>query len=311
MRDIRRRQITILAGCVSFSLAILALGRYAAADDVRVVVWDEQQPAQKAAYDNFLGNEIAKHLQGRPGLQVKSVCLADDEQGLSDDVLDNCDVLVWWGHVRQREISVEKGRDIVRRIKAGQLSLLTLHSAHWSRPFIEAMFERSREDALAKLSPEDRAKAELKEIPPRLYSAPKADAPLTPSATYERAVDGHTVVTLKLPNCCFPLYRVKGEPSHFKTLLPEHPIARGVPAKFTIERTEVYGEPFHVPKPDAVVFEERWDAGEWFRNVMIWQLGKAHVVYFRPGHEPYPIFKQEETLRILENAVRWLGGEGE
>jgi hypothetical protein len=25
---------------------------------VRVVVWDEQQPAQKKAYANFLGNEI-------------------------------------------------------------------------------------------------------------------------------------------------------------------------------------------------------------------------------------------------------------
>ena len=25
----------------------------------------------------------------------------------------------------------------------------------------------------------------------------------------------------------------------------------------------MYSEPFHVPKPDAVIFEERWDKGEW------------------------------------------------
>jgi trehalose utilization protein len=31
------------------------------------------------------------------------------------------------------------------------------------------------------------------------------------------------------------------------------------------------------------------------------------VFYFRPGHETYPVFKQPEPLRVVENAVRWLG----
>jgi len=35
---------------------------------IRVVVWDEQQPAQKQAYENFLGNAIADHLGKQPGL---------------------------------------------------------------------------------------------------------------------------------------------------------------------------------------------------------------------------------------------------
>jgi trehalose utilization protein len=35
-------------------------------------------------------------------------------------------------------------------------------------------------------------------------------------------------------------------------------------------------------------------------------LGKGRVFYFRPGHETYPVFKQEAVLRILSNAVRWL-----
>ena len=43
------------------------------AKPVRVVVWDEQQPQQKEAYDNFLGNAIARYLEGRarPGRQVR------------------------------------------------------------------------------------------------------------------------------------------------------------------------------------------------------------------------------------------------
>jgi len=39
----------------------------ASAADVRVVVWDEQQPRQKLALENFLGNAFAGHLKMRPG----------------------------------------------------------------------------------------------------------------------------------------------------------------------------------------------------------------------------------------------------
>ena len=43
---------------------------------IRVVVWDEQQPAQKQAYENFLGNAIAEHLTKQPGLRVISANLS-------------------------------------------------------------------------------------------------------------------------------------------------------------------------------------------------------------------------------------------
>src|SRR6266702_4610222 len=95
----------------------------AEAGPVRVVVWDEQQPAQKKAYVNFLGNEIAEHLRGRPGLSVRSVRLDDAKQGLSDDVLEQCDVLVWWGHVRQREIKPASRPNCTSTPRAGTASV--------------------------------------------------------------------------------------------------------------------------------------------------------------------------------------------
>jgi trehalose utilization protein len=70
----------------------------------------------------------------------------------------------------------------------------------------------------------------------------------------------------------------------------------------------MYNEPFHVPPPDEVVFEEKWDKGEHFRSGCVWQVGNGRVFYFRPGHETYPVYQQAEPLRVLENAVRWLGG---
>jgi trehalose utilization protein len=272
---------------------------------VRVVVWDEQQPQQKDAYDNFLGNAIAEYLKSRPGFTVRSVKLGDPGQGLSD-VLHDCDVLIWWGHVRHAEVTPETGRRIVERIKAGKLSLIALHSAHWSAPFVEAMHARATEDALKSLSEEQRRTAKVTFVRPPRFVAPKRNEPMTPSVKKQTDVDGTVQLEVTLPRCVFPAWRADGKPSHVTTLLPDHPIAAGIPQQFDIPQTEMYDEPFHVPQPDAVIFEEKWDIGEHFRSGCVWDLGKGKVFYFRPGHEIYPVYKQEIPLRILENASRWL-----
>lgn len=304
----RRRGIASFIGAWLACLAFVASAQNAR---VRVLVWDEQQPQQRLAYSNFLGNEIAAYLRKQPGLEVLSARLADRDQGLPTEVLDNTDVLIWWGHVRHKEITPEKGREIVRRIKAGKLSLIALHSAHWSTPFVEAMYERARIDALAALPPDERATAVIVETNryPNFFTPPKYDAALTPSALYRKMPDGKVTITLSLPNCCFPAYRPDAMPSRVRVLEPEHPIMRGLPTTFEVRQTEMYDEPFHVPAPDRVLFEERWAPGEWFRSGSLWQLGDGKVFYFRPGHELYPVFKQPETLKILENAVRWLPGK--
>src|SRR5437763_119059 len=116
---------------------------------IRVLVWDEQQPAQKQAYgDKFLGETIAAHLAKNPAFKVTSAAMpekgkTDSDPALSADSLDKTDVLIWWGHQRQREVKWETADAIVERIKANKLALITLHSAHWSSPFIRAMNARS------------------------------------------------------------------------------------------------------------------------------------------------------------------------
>ncbi len=92
-------------------LALSFMPRVTADEPIRVLVWDEQQPAQKEAYDNFLGNTIAEHLRSKPGLQVRSSSIQDGEQGVAPAVLDFAQVIVWWGHVRHSEIKSELGKD--------------------------------------------------------------------------------------------------------------------------------------------------------------------------------------------------------
>lgn len=297
----------LLAACCWALLALVPRLDAASTDPVRVLVWDERQPRQKEAYTNWLGNQIAAHLQTIPGLSVRSAALDDPQQGLAD--LDHTDVLVWWGHVRQMEIEPPVARDIVRRIVEGRLSLIALHSAHWSRPFVEAMNERARRDAVNALPPGERATAVLVEtnLMPRALMAPKYSDRLTPSALYRKPIGGPVQIELTLPNCCFPAYRGDGKPSEIRVLLPAHPIARGLPPVFTIPHTEMYDEPFHVPPPDEVVLEERWASGEWFRSGMVWNLGQGKVVYFRPGHETYPVYFDPNALAVIANACRWLG----
>ena len=79
------KQLCFLLG----ALLVLLQSELHAADPIRVLVWDEQQPEQKQAYgERFLGETIAAHLEKLPDLVVKSVKLDEAGQGLSDAVLD-------------------------------------------------------------------------------------------------------------------------------------------------------------------------------------------------------------------------------
>jgi trehalose utilization protein len=289
----------------SLSLAPLCLLQAADPKPVQVLVWDEQQPAQKQAYGElFLGETIAKHLTQKGGLTVKTARLDDPQQGLDDATLDSTDVLIFWCHRRVKEQDDARMEAVVKRVLDGKLALIALHSAHWAKPFVRLMQERAKADALAQLPETERASAQWEftnEQP--YYKGVTFNTPPTPALTREGSV-----WRLALPLCVFPAWRADGAPGHLTALLPQHPIAAGLPPHWDIPQTEMYGEPFHVPAPDEVVFEEKWDKGERFRSGCVWTVGKGRVFYFRPGHETYPVFLQPEPLRVVENAVRWLGG---
>ena len=294
-------------------LLLAALGGFlfcssALAGPVRVLIWDEQQPDQKKGYgEHFLGETIGAHLAAQAGLTVKTVALSSPEQGLDAAALDGADVLIWWGHVKHQQVSIARVEEVVKRVQAGKLALIALHSAHWSQPFVRLMQERAKEDARAKVPEADRAAAKFEFTNDAAIGVGvRRDAELTPSLSHEG-----NVWKLRLPACVFPAWRADGAPGHMTTLLPEHPIAKGLPEHWDVEHTEMYDEPFHIPAPDAVIFEEKWDKGEHFRSGCLWKVGAGKVFYFRPGHETFPVYQQAAPLRVLENAVRFLAPGGD
>ena len=273
--------------------------------DIRVVVWDERQEAQKTAYPNYLGNYIAEQLTAAGGFKVTSVSLKDANQGLTSELLDNTDVLVWWGHQKHGEVKDELAADIVKRIQSGKLSLVALHSAHFAKPFTMAMDARTMEDVNKSLTAEERAKAKIITHAAQ-RGLVKADAAKTPNWTKKVEADGSITVDVNLPVCCFNSVHAEGLKSHITVMRARHPIAKGIPATFDIPHTEVYAGVFHVPTPDAVIFHEKWDTNEEFDAGCLWKLGKGRVFYYRPGHETFQVFQQKENMSIVENAIRFV-----
>jgi trehalose utilization protein len=90
------------------------------------------------------------------------------------------------------------------------------------------------------------------------------------------------------------------------TVSASHPVARCVPHPLELERQEMYGEFFDIPRPDELVFVSSFSGGEVFRSGCCFRRGSGRVFYFSPGHETYPVYYHRGVRRVLANAVAWV-----
>jgi trehalose utilization protein len=110
---------------------------------INVLVWneyadDQKNPEVTNVYPKSMHITIADFLNNDPAIQAKTAVLADEEQGLSDAVLDDTDVLIWWGHTSHDKVDDRIAKRVVDRVQRGMGSIF-LHSAHRSKPFIALM----------------------------------------------------------------------------------------------------------------------------------------------------------------------------
>ena len=109
---------------------------------MKVLVWNEnihekKKPEVAEIYPKGIHGCIADFLKD-DDVEVRCATLDDEECGLTEEILADTDVLIWWGHAGHNEVPDE----IVERIHkyvVGGMGLIALHSAHFSKIFKKVM----------------------------------------------------------------------------------------------------------------------------------------------------------------------------
>jgi trehalose utilization protein len=106
---------------------------------IRVTVWGEfrhekKNPKVAAIYPEGMHETIAGFLRKHDGLDVGTATLDQPEHGLTQEVLDKTDVLIWWGHMAHGEVKDEIVARVKTRVLEG-MGLIVLHSGHYSKIF--------------------------------------------------------------------------------------------------------------------------------------------------------------------------------
>lgn len=106
---------------------------------VRVTVWGENvhertEEHVRERYPDGMHGAIAAGLEQLlgDGVQTRTATLDQPEHGLPQEVIDQTDVLTWWGHIAHDQVQDA----IVDRVHAavlGGMGLLVLHSGHYSK----------------------------------------------------------------------------------------------------------------------------------------------------------------------------------
>ncbi|GGP08532.1 ThuA domain-containing protein [Oceanobacillus neutriphilus] len=221
---------------------------------MNIVVWNENRHEKTnetvaSIYPDGIHGAIASFLK-EAGHDVTTATLDEPEHGLTKELLEKTDVLIWWGHMAHGEVQ----DDIVERTRQRVLDgmgLIVLHSAHFSKIFKSLM---------------------------------------------------GTGCDLK--------WRESNDKERVWNVDPSHPIARGIGEYFEIGKEEMYGEHFDIPAPDELIFVSWFTGGEVFRSGATFKRGRGKIFYFRPGHETYPTYHQEEVQQVIKNAAEWAQNQG-
>lgn len=105
---------------------------------MKVIVWNENiheksDPRVTQLYPGGLHNYLAEILR-EPDVEVETATLDQPDCGLTEEVLRDTDVLVWWGHMGHGKVPDEIVDRVQRHVLAG-MGLIVLHSGHHSKIF--------------------------------------------------------------------------------------------------------------------------------------------------------------------------------
>ncbi|GGJ50768.1 ThuA domain-containing protein [Virgibacillus salexigens] len=216
---------------------------------MKVTIWNEfrhekENPKVEEIYPKGIHDTLSQFLV-EAGLDTQTATLDEPEHGLTDEVLEETDVLVWWGHKAHHEVEDTIAEKVKVRVLEG-MGLVVLHSGHFSKVFKKLM---------------------------------------------------GTTCDLK--------WREADDKERLWVVDPSHPITAGIGEYVELEKEEMYGEHFDIPVPDELIFVSWFEGGEVFRSGATFKRGQGKIFYFRPGHETYPTYHNNEIQRIITSGVKW------
>ena len=217
---------------------------------LRVTIFNEflhelENATVASIYPDGIHMTLKRALEERLDVRVRTATLVEEDNGLPQAVLDDTDVLLWWGHKAHGDV-LDATAARVHAAVLGGMGLVVLHSGHLSKPFV-------------------------------------------------RLMGTHGSLS----------WREADEKERLWNLQPGHPIMHGTGRYFELEQEEMYGERFDVPDPDELLMISWFQGGEVFRSLMTWRRGHGRVVYFRPGHETFPTYHDDNVQRIIANSASY------
>lgn len=105
---------------------------------IKVTVFNEFRHEKKkesirAIYPDGIHGAIKAGIEDEE-IVVRTVTLDDPECGLTQEVLDDTDVIIWWGHMAHHEVPDEVAQRVRDAVHSG-MGAIFLHSGHHSKPF--------------------------------------------------------------------------------------------------------------------------------------------------------------------------------
>ncbi len=110
---------------------------------IKVTVWNEyihekQNSVVGEIYPEGMHSVIAQKLSETGDFNIRTATLDQEQHGLTEEVLEKTDVLIWWGHMAHGKVSDEVVKRVHESVLKG-MGFIALHSAHHSKIFKKLM----------------------------------------------------------------------------------------------------------------------------------------------------------------------------
>ena len=243
------------------------------AQPIKVLVWDENPPhADKEIYPDGIRTVVADALNklGEGQIEATTTHLDEESQGITEEKLQNADVLLWWGHARHADVEDATAQRVKKAVHENGLGFMPLHSGHYSKAFKMVL------DSTGDL------KGGWREIEGFEREEITVCAPLHPIA---EGIEDFVIENEEMYGSPF------GAPP-FQTLVFQSFFPLGgeyFPCGFTLSVGKGIDPDFTSGEGNGA------NQGE----------GAGRVFYFRPGHETAPTYHNETVQRILKNGALW------